>query len=455
MSNIRNINYWSFILSVSIMAGLSACDRNYERVFHESPDERVREALNEYNELLVDAPYGWKATLYTGTGGGYFYYFDFNDDGTVTMLSDFNATTAGQSMEGTWVLKALQRPTLSFDTYSYIHMPADPDGNVNGGSDGEGLVSDFEFYFSEEIGDSLILQGIENGSQIVFVKTTEAEAQAIQDKKIQEIYTNTTQFMASGSSLRVSLPDGTEIPVIISIPQKVAGFQYLDDNGEDIMIKGAAFTFSLNGIILKEPLQIKGYSVRELIWDETSEAYYVNFDGPAMITATDEPFFFYPNTPLHESLGYKYSAVLIPEGVGTHPFSGQSQGFTDAYNEAAQKLIEGEYRLTLREIKFIFVPATHYMYMDVTITQENNGTTSSFLAEYGYTYELMEGGVYKFFFEGADQNGWTLFENFSDILSHFDNDTFTTGYIGGDFYLVSGFFSQEDPDYSYAGYLIN
>src|SRR5690242_15706253 len=132
-----------FILIMVIGSVLmSSCESEYEPVFHQSPDERVRAEMNRYEELLMSSPYGWKASLYTGTGAGYFYYFDFREDGTVSMLSDFNTTTAGDVMESTWALKALQQITLSFTTYSYIHLPADPDGNINNGIPGSGLLSD-------------------------------------------------------------------------------------------------------------------------------------------------------------------------------------------------------------------------------------------------------------------------------------------------------------------------
>src|SRR5687768_7845327 len=86
------MNYKNRFYVIAVALCLAACDNSYESIFKQSPDDRLRETLTEYSTLLMDAPHGWKASLYTGSGAGYFYYFDFNDNGNVTMLSDFGET---------------------------------------------------------------------------------------------------------------------------------------------------------------------------------------------------------------------------------------------------------------------------------------------------------------------------------------------------------------------------
>ncbi len=54
--------------------------------------------------------------------------------------------------ESGYRLKATQRPSLIFDTYSYIHAAADPDPNVSfspTNSGGYGWGTDFDFSFTE------------------------------------------------------------------------------------------------------------------------------------------------------------------------------------------------------------------------------------------------------------------------------------------------------------------
>jgi hypothetical protein len=434
---------------ISLLIAFSACDDEYEPIFNQSPDERVRAALNEYKVLLMDADHGWKATLYTGTGAGYFYYFDFSDNGNVTMLSDFNETTAGDIMESTWTLKALQRPTLSFTTYSYVHMPADPDGNINNGLPGSGLLSDFEFTFIRTTNDSVILKGTQHNSEIVFIRATAEETQAYYDKRIQTLLENTNHFLSLSKGYRFTLPDQTVVPMALSLDNKLISFQYLADDGETIQIPKTSFTFSVDGIILRNPITIHGYEINELVWDDVNHSYYVPLENGASLSGSDEPFLFYPATPLYESIGDELVTVTIPDGAGEHPLPGQSDSFTEAYNYAATQMHEGPYRLTLRQIELVFIPNTDRMIVAVTVTQGNAG----FRAQYEYSYLFHPDGILKFRLEGMDQNGGALYTDMLSILSHFDNDTFKLEYVGGGFDVITGFFSQEEPGYYFSGYL--
>src|SRR5204862_5715275 len=72
----------------------------------------------------------------------------------------------------------LQQPSLLFDTYSYLHVLADPNPDVNGGTVGGGLFSDFEFYFDSNSADTIQLVGRLNGSKMSLVKATPAEENA-------------------------------------------------------------------------------------------------------------------------------------------------------------------------------------------------------------------------------------------------------------------------------------
>jgi hypothetical protein len=453
MSKIRNII--GILLGAGVMLGMISCDNNYETIFSESPDQRAEAAMDEYNTLLTEAPFGWKASLYTSTGAGYFYYLDFKDDGNVTMLSDFDATAAGEPMESTWALKALQRTTLSFTTYSYIHLPADPDHNINNGLPGSGLLSDFEFAIISTSADSVILKGTQHNSEIILIRSTEQETQAFYNKRIQFLLLQTEQFLASSKGYRLTLPDQSVVPMALSIDYKLISFQFLDTDGNTIRIPKTSYTFSIDGIVLKEPLKVKNFEISKLIWDDNTNSYVVPFDDPATLTGTDEPYVFNPSTPLYSLLGHELTTAIVPYGAGADPLPGQSDTFTEAYNYAAEQMLAGPYRLTLEEIRFVFVPNTDRMLMILSVLQPvPGGGASRFNAQYTYSYQVRDGGIVKFRLEGTDGNAGALYTDMIGILSHFDNDTFKLEYIGGGFNLIAGFFSQEEPDYHFSGYLL-
>lgn len=163
------------IVLLSILT-LAACRKDDKSLFDKSADDRINEALAAYQAKLLSAPNGWKGFVYPKSGGAYSFYFKFNEGNRVNMLSSFDSASAVTLKESSYRLKALQQPSLLFDTYSYLHVLADPNAAVNGGVYGAGLQSDFEFYFDSSSADTIQLIGRFNGSRATLIKATPDEA---------------------------------------------------------------------------------------------------------------------------------------------------------------------------------------------------------------------------------------------------------------------------------------
>ena len=170
--------FLSYLLFIFI-AGLWSCSGDND-VFEQTADQRINEKVAAYQQELLAAQYGWKAIIYPASGGAYSFYFKFNDQNRVVMYSDFAAESATTSKESSYRLKAMQTPSLIFDTYSYLHVLADPDGSVNGGSYGDGLRSDYEFSFNNDTlnTENITLTGTKNQSKLILIKATQEEATA-------------------------------------------------------------------------------------------------------------------------------------------------------------------------------------------------------------------------------------------------------------------------------------
>lgn len=434
---------------------VAACDNDYEPIFNGSTDERVEQALNEYSALINSAPHGWRASLYTETGPGYFYYLDFREDGNVTMISDFNTTTAANSMAGTWVLKALQKPTLTFDTYSYIHLPADPDGNVNGGNTGEGLLSDFEFTFVRTASDSIIMKGLKHKTELYLIKATEQETAAILGDDILHILQSTNAYIDANRGLKLQLPGNAVVPVAVDVDRKLFAAQYLSEDGTKIETFITPFTFSLQGITLKTPASIHGHTFRELHRHADKDVYIAQLPAPVELVNDTEPFLFHPSIPLHDVIGQRYKKVYVPASPEENRLPGQSDAFVQAYQEAAEGMLNGPYQLTLQEMSFGFDAINKLMYYDIIIAQTRDGVTSRYLAQFVFSYTVDETGLVKFTGIGANDNAQVITFDLRVILQHFEDDTFRLEYIAGGFDLISGFYSDQDPAYSFSGYLGN
>jgi hypothetical protein len=124
-------DFYSKLISVFVFFSVlvfSSCKKENTRVFDQSPDTRINDALTQYGSALTSSAAGWNATIKTGTGGIYHFHFRFNESNRVFMYADINLETATTAKESSYRLKALQTPALIFDTYSYLHILADPNG---------------------------------------------------------------------------------------------------------------------------------------------------------------------------------------------------------------------------------------------------------------------------------------------------------------------------------------
>ena len=243
--------------------GLTSCQKDDDNVFDQSPDERLNKALTEYQSQLAGAENGWKAVIYPVAGGAYSFYFKFNNDNRVQMFSDFDSTSAVTRMESSYRLKALQQPALIFDTYSYVHLLADPNGLVNGGSFGQGLQSDFEFAFDGVSGDSIKLTGRFHGSRAVLVKATKQEADAFNNKQlgnglafqnINRLLNYFKQFTLGNRSYEISVNQVT----------RTVTLSWVSGNGS-VQSFTTQYYYTVNGIEFVNPLSdgvntIRGFS---------------------------------------------------------------------------------------------------------------------------------------------------------------------------------------------------
>ena len=100
------------------------------------------------------------------------------------MYCDFEVPPLPAPKESSYRLKALQQPSLIFDTYSYIHILTDPDASVNGGNYGSGLRSDFEFRVDTVTADSISLTGRYNGSKLSLRKAAQADRSIWANKQV-------------------------------------------------------------------------------------------------------------------------------------------------------------------------------------------------------------------------------------------------------------------------------
>jgi Domain of unknown function (DUF4302) len=272
-------NYFLGICGLVLLTVSSCRKVDDSSVFGQSPDQRINATLAKYQEKLSGAQFGWKAIVATNEGGNFTFYFSFNDSNRVKMMSSFDSTSATVLKESSYRLKALQQPSLLFDTYSYIHQLADPNPASNGGEAGVGLGADFEYWFNEAESstDTIILMGTINRTKTKLIRATQQERDDFLNGElagglaINKILNYYKRFVVNGT-------DSTDAFIFSRgsyIIRPDDDGNLLDDS------RGVTYTLKLGGLEFSEPIVVGTKTISELS--------NVNYDAATnTITATGD-----------------------------------------------------------------------------------------------------------------------------------------------------------------------
>ena len=270
--------------------GLWSCSKSEDTVFEQSADERLNEALTAYQEKLSGTPNGWKAVLQVADGGTYSFFFKFNNQNRVVTYSDFADKSASVSKESSYRLKAVQRPVLIFDTYSYIHVLSDPDAEVNGGLQGKGLSSDFEFVFDSLGTDNIVLTGRMNKSRMILTKASAAEEAAYVAGNLNKSrqFENITKYL---NYFKRATINGIEYEFVFNPASRLLTLNWLE--GGVLKTFSTHYYYSVSGIAFSVPLVsgsvvINGFD--NIVWDAGKLALKFSVNGATVsVLNADRP----------------------------------------------------------------------------------------------------------------------------------------------------------------------
>lgn len=240
---------------ISILILSAGCQKNndFDGI---RPDTRLNEKIDSYYELLTDADNGWVGYLYPNAGGGHSFKLHFDAENRVTMFADLNDAFASTAKESSYRIKAAQVPSLYFDTYSYIHVLADPDPNVSGGTPGRGRFSDFEFSIVSATRDSIRLLGNVHKSEMLLVRADDSQG----DNYMVDVRRyNSEQLgkLQAMSSYYKTLEIGdTRLQMIIN--PELSSIRFMGVGQADTIDFFTAYAPTGHGIQLRRPLYIGG-----------------------------------------------------------------------------------------------------------------------------------------------------------------------------------------------------
>ena len=438
------------IAILSIMLLTTACKKKVDAVFDQSPDERLASVINAFQDKLVKQTDGWKVLVKPLTPGSYPFYMKFTNTNRVTMLSDISDSTAGVPRESSYRVKALQQPTIIFDTYNYLHVLMDPTPAINGADYGVGLVSDIEYYLPTTLIQalqgtkpdtitSMALKGRYNGADILFTKASPAEAASYNNGDLRKLRIAVNNYSATNlHRLYMDFGDGVKVLVTIDLANRTVSFFWIK-NGTAFSFT-STFYFTLDGLQLGNPFNYNGTTIiTKILWDNIKlTGTGTGAAVPIQISATDV-------YPLHVLIGTTITGINLPAVTS---FPGWSDDFKARRASVAASLLAGPYGLTLDQMDFSTITSNRDT-LNVVVFQGPNG----FLAQFYYTYTKTPAGVFKFTMTGTDFNAGLITSDMAPLLGQRINvDNFTVDYYNDP---VEGqlvrFTSVQHPDFAFTG----
>ncbi len=176
-------------IGIALACVLGACSRDEESLFDKNASERAQEALDNANEVLIAPEFGWEMIYFANPASkGYNLIVKFDKDGRFIATAKNRETTNNNILTdsvSTWQVKLDYGPILTFDTYNdVLHAWADP------GTDGDGLLGDYEFLILSATPERIKLKGKKHSSYCYLYPLTEqvepatyfADVEAMQSK---------------------------------------------------------------------------------------------------------------------------------------------------------------------------------------------------------------------------------------------------------------------------------
>jgi len=429
---------------ILLLIFFAGCSRDKTTsLFGEKPEERMEQALTQYKETLTGSTYGWKTAVYPPDGGGYSFYFRFSTNDRVTMYGDVTQDAAGTGLESTYRLKAVQRPSLLFDTYSYLHLLSDPNPNVYGGVIGQGYSIDFEYSIDSVSVDTIKLTGITYGTRMLLTKASQAEAEGYAAGNYATLINSSESYVLQNPWLYIQLNDGRKLQLGINIATRGFTLTYIDDAGE-VQSVSTYFSYTLNGLYLKTAITYNGQTFQEIFWDNAKKVFYITVNGQRVEVQVA------PSSvvPAHRLLGIDFSSIIVPPQALT----GWSPTYTTISDTLASRLINGRYGLELYAIEYAFDITQQLLDVNVYVIQDNQ----LFLARYPFTYTKTNDGVFNFTGQSFTGNASLIATDMKPLLDYIRNDRFTLDFIfdtQGDNERLGLMKSLEHPDFMFSGFL--
>lgn len=260
-----------YFLLASLCISLQSCLYQEDSYFDDSSANRATTDVERCNELLINAPNGWKLEYYAGKNysmGGITLLCKF-DEKNVSMMSEIGSRKTKPGVEITSLYKVVseQSTMLTFDTFNeLLHCFSEPILSQNSNFQG-----DYEFAIMSASENEIILQGKKHHNKMVMTpmqaNTDWATYIASLNKITNEAFLNTYILKAGGEKVGE-----------IERYSRVFSITTQTESQE------APFAYTPEGFHFRQPITIGGKELQNFKWNKTRMAFTCTDTGAEHIS---------------------------------------------------------------------------------------------------------------------------------------------------------------------------
>ena len=277
------------ILMLSLLLVAIGCDSEDDSssVFGENPTARQNEQQSELKNALVSSEFGWKMTYftddprYTNTDqqlGGWTFIMRFDEDGQVSMISDYSSETLTpkQSMYDITIGSTTK---LVFSTRNWISFLADSGNYPTSALEGYGYKGDNEFLYYGKEGEDLVFRS--NREQIQF----KLEPATAEDWDNLEEARQIGQLL-NNSDLMLEIDNGNEILQYDLSYNSSSRFV----KNQDSLDLSFGIAFKPDGLKVIKPVPVGNEQAIDFVFDEANYWFIAELsNGKTAKIILDEP----------------------------------------------------------------------------------------------------------------------------------------------------------------------
>lgn len=283
------------LLYIVLVAVLLASCNSDDNIFDESSAARSSKYLKDCKTTLTSSEFGWKMTYSPKDGvyGAYNYIMKFVGD-SVNIACDL----LPDSTYSKWSMNMGQGPVLTFDTYGYLHLLADPQYVTSG----YGLEGDFEFIVTSVSATELKLMSKKRGTELSLIKATADDWTSIRTMRAIQSSLNLAQY--ESVTLTINGVNFAYPTISFNFTTHVCKLTYRNAGGTTVTLT-SPYSLNTEGCTLKAPIKmedvtVEGFKVvkdvsnpniRKLVSTDAANAVVLTIvkDSPLALKAADIP----------------------------------------------------------------------------------------------------------------------------------------------------------------------